>query len=408
LARLRAALVRHRFLVTFVLLNSLMGVSVGLAKVTTPLYALHLGANEALLGLVAGSQSAGILLIGLPMGFLVDRYGPAGLFVIGSLCAGAMYMVVPLVPSAMFLVGCTFVISFFMPFRFVSLNTVFLEQLEVLGEEKAGWARGSHMAGTTMIGPALAATLIQVSSYQHTYWVIAALFLLTMFLSPLVFSQHEARRSAPAGARAENGTRTLSWRAVRAQLVLIGRDVDLRGACMVDFTGQAIMMFYTFFIVVIAIVQLGLGADEASGLVGAQGFSYVVALFTLGPFANRLGQNSVYALSAGLVALALVLLGTAAAPPLLWIGGLLLGVGLGLLQIVNLMRFARIGGRLGRGKIAGLNALVGPAGGMVGSMGGGLLGHQIGLQTVFLLFIPALGLLLWQLHTQRAQLLAEA
>jgi MFS family permease len=359
---------------------------------------MHLGANEALLGLVAGSQSAGILLIGLPMGFLVDRYGPAGLFVIGSLCAGAMYMVVPLVPSAMFLVGCTFVISFFMPFRFVSLSTVFLKQLEVLGEEKAGWARGSHMAGTTMVGPALAATLIQASSYEHTYWVIAALFLLTMFMSPLVFSQYQTETQS---------TRALRWRDVRAQLVLIGRDVDLRGACMVDFTGQAIMMFYTFFIVVIALAQLGLGADAASGLVGAQGFSYVLALFTLGPFANRFGQASVYVLSAGLVALALVLLGTAGSPPLLWVGGLLLGVGLGLLQIVNLMRFARIGGRLGRGKIAGLNALVGPAGGMVGSMGGGLIGHHIGLQTVFLLFIPALGLLLWQLHTQRAQLLAE-
>lgn len=399
MATLRALLVRHRFLVTFVLLNSLMGVGVGLAKVTAPLYALHLGANEAQLGLVAGAQSAGILLIGLPMGFLVDRYGSAGLFAIGSLCAGALYLVVPLYPSIMFLVACTFAISFFMPFRFVALSTVFLEQLEVLGEEKAGWARGSHMAGTTMIGPALAASLIEVSSYKHTYWAIALLFLLTMFMSPLVFSQYKS---------SSDSVRTLSFGAVRAQLVLIGRDVDLRGACMVDFTGQAIMMFYTFFIVVIAIAQLGLGADQASGLVGAQGFSYVLALFTLGPFANRLGQNSVYVLSAVLVALALALLGRAAYAPQLWLGGLLLGVGLGLLQIVNLMRFARIGGRLGRGKIAGLNALVGPAGGLVGSMGGGLVGQQVGLQTVFLLFIPALGLLLWQLHSQRAQLGAEA
>lgn len=399
MVKLRALLARHRFLVTFVLLNSLMGVSVGLAKVTTPLYAMHLGANDAVLGLVAGAQSAGILLIGLPMGFLVDRYGPAPLFVIGSLCAGAMYGLVPEVPSAMFLVGCTFVISFFMPFRFVSLNTVFMEQLEVLGEEKAGWARGSHMAGTAMIGPVLAATLIEVSSYKHTYWVIAALLLVTMFMSPLVFSQYQ---TDPSTARA------LRLGDIKAQLVMIGRDVDLRGACMVDFTGQAIMMFYTFFIVVIAIAQLGLGADGASGLVSAQGFSYVVALFTLGPFANRLGQDSAYALSAGIVAVALLLLGTASALPIMWLGALLLGMGLGLLQIVNLMRFARIGGRLGRGKIAGLNALIGPAGGMVGSMGGGLLGHRIGLQTVFLVFLPALGLMMWQLHAQRAQRMAEA
>src|ERR1700712_3412003 len=161
---------RHRFLVSFVLLNSLMGVGVGLAKVTAPLYAMQLGANEGWLGLIAGSQSAGIVLIGLPIGFLVDRYGPSGLFMIGSLCAGVMYLLVPLVPSPPFLVACTFIISMFMPFRFVPLGTVFLEQLAVWGEGKAGWARGSHMAGTALLGPALAASIIAASDYQHAYW----------------------------------------------------------------------------------------------------------------------------------------------------------------------------------------------------------------------------------------------
>src|ERR1700712_1786059 len=130
---------RHRFLVSFVLLNSLMGVGVGLAKVTAPLYAMQLGANEGWLGLIAGAQSAGIVLIGLPIGFLVDRYGPSGLFMIGSPCAGLMYLVIPLVPSPVFLLFCTFMISLFMPFRFVPLGAVFLEQLAVLGESKADW-----------------------------------------------------------------------------------------------------------------------------------------------------------------------------------------------------------------------------------------------------------------------------
>ena len=389
----------RRFLVSFVLLNSVMGLSVGLAKVATPLYALSLGASEAVLAVVAGAQTAGILLIGLPMGFLVDRYGPAGLFVIGSLCAGAMYAVVPLVPAPMFLVACTFVISFFMPFRFVTLNTVFLEQLAQLGEDKAGWARGSHMAGTALLGPALAALLIERSGYDVTYWLIAALFLVTMLMSPLVFRGH---------ARSEGRGRSLKWSEIRAQLALMASDVELRGACLVDFVGQAIMIFYTFFIVVIAVAKLGLSTEQASGLVTAQGLAYVLALFALGRVGARLGDAQVYVASGLLIGIALVVLGTTASVTLLWVGGLLLGLGLGLLQIVNLMRFARIGGRLGRGKVAGLNALVGPGGALAGSVGGGLLGQQVGLQRVFLAFLPMIALLCWQLHVRRAALPVEA
>src|ERR1700712_1881574 len=255
---------RHRFLVTFVLLQSLMGVSVGLAKITTPLYALQLGADETWLSMIAGSQSAGILLIGLPMGFLVDRYAPSGLFLIGSLFAGLVYLLVPLVPSPPFLVACTFAISMCMPFRFVTLGAVFLEQLSELGEEKAGWARGSHMAGNSLIGPALAVTLIETLDYKHTYWVIAALLILTMFLSPLAFSHYKG---------SHHGSRALTLAEIKAQLVALGRDAELRSASLVDFVGQAIMMFYTFFIVVIAVAQLGLGKEQASGLVSAQGFS---------------------------------------------------------------------------------------------------------------------------------------
>jgi MFS family permease len=78
------------------------------------------------------------------------------------------------------------------------------------------------------------------------------------------------------------------------------------------------------------------------------------------------------------------------------------------LQIVNLMRFARIGSRLGRGKVAGLNALVGPAGGMMGNMCGGMLGHRIGLQSVFLVFVPLLILLSWQLLVSERAIVVEA
>ena len=73
---------------------------------------------------------------------------------------------------------------------------------------------------------------------------------------------------------------------------------------------------------------------------------------------------------------------------LLQLGGLLLGFGLGLLQVVNLARFARAGARLGQGQAAGMNALAGPLGGFSGSLLGGLVGQRLGLQNMFLVFVP--------------------
>jgi MFS family permease len=389
---------QNRFLLAFVTLSAVMGISVGIAKVTTSLYAVHLGASEAMLGVVAGSQSIGILVMSIPLGFLVDRHGPARLFSIGTLVAGALYFALPLVATTGFLVACTSLIGCFMPFRFVSLNTVFLEQLVHMGESKAGWYRGTHMAGTFLIGPALGAAAVSLLDFRATYWLIAALFGVTIAMGPMVFRQLEQTGRQP---------RAMSFSEVSAQLASIVRDPDLRGACMAEFTAQGITMYYGFFIVVIGIANLGLSAPQASGLVSAQGLAYVVALFSCGRIARMLGQLQAYLTSAAVVLLALLLLGTGQSAPVLLAGGALLGLGVGLLQIVNLMRFARIGSRLGRGKIAGLNALVGPAGGMVGNLCGGLLGHRLGLQSVFLLFIPALGLLCWQLLVSERAMVAE-
>src|SRR5262245_38787384 len=68
---------RNRFLVVFALLASFMGTSVGMAQVATSLYAVELGSSGTWLGLIAGAQSIGVVFMSLPVGMLVDRFGPA-------------------------------------------------------------------------------------------------------------------------------------------------------------------------------------------------------------------------------------------------------------------------------------------------------------------------------------------
>ncbi|SMC29937.1 Predicted arabinose efflux permease, MFS family [Andreprevotia lacus DSM 23236] len=384
----RAFLQRHRFMLSFVLLNALAGLGVGVAKVATTLYALDLGSSASQLSLIAAAQSVGVLLMSIPVGVLVDQFGPRRLFVSGSVLVAAGYLLVPVVAAPFYLALMSMLISFCMPTRFVSLNAVFMQQLEQVGVARAGWFRGSHMIGFFLLGPMLAVAILGVAGFAATFWIVAALFVLTGALAPLVMRVYR-RPAVP--------TRKLSLAELRSQFVLMWRDTDLRSVCVIEFVAQALNQFYTFFIVAIAIKGYGMAPATAASLVSVQGAVFVLALFTLGALAARLGQVRFYLGSYAVLALALALLGLSRWPVLLWLGAGCLGLGLGMLQTVNVSRFAHIGARAGRGSIAGINAFVGPSGSFAGSVIGGALGAWCGLQAVFLLFVPLFAMLGWRL-----------
>lgn len=371
---------RNRFLLAFAALSSLMGVSVGLAKMATSLYSLALGANETMLGMISAAQMVGILVMGLPVGFLVDRVGPRPLFLIGSALAGLAYVAIPWIPTAEFLLLCTLVISFFMPLRFISLNTIFMQQLDIVGVSKAGWYRGSHMLGMFLLGPVIAPPLIERFDFNGIFYLIGVIFALTIILSPMVLNSYGGKAVAhpsPAAPR------------LRSQLALLWSHPGLRQVSLIEFFCHGMNMFYSFFIVVIAINDLHLSMVDATGLVAVQGLTYVLALFFMGGFLARSSQKNAYLSCFAVICAALGVLGNAATLPLLWFGAALLGLASGTLEVVNLTRFARIGAQIGRGKAAAVNALAGPGGSLFASLIGGPLGYYLSLQTVFILFIPA-------------------
>lgn len=383
LERARAFAVSNRFLIAFALLASLMGTSVGMAQVSASLYAVELHSSETMLGLIAGAQSIGVLVMSLPIGMLVDRIGPTRPFLLGTLLAGLTYAVMPLWASPGWLLACTAAISFFMPLRFVSLNTVFLQQLRSLGESKAGWYRGTHMVGMFLLGPALGARIVSSFGFVWSYRIISAAFLVTLVVCPIVFGRY----TSPPDAR-----RVPVWQSLRAQLKLLLCDAELRVVSLIESTTQAVGAFFTFFVVVMAVSVAGLSPAQASSLVGAKGITFILALFALGGLVQRWGQTRACALGFAAIAGALGILGLAAGSQLLWVGALLLGLGLGLVQIATLTRYAQLGSRTGYGKVSGLSALVGPSGGLFGNLLGGLLGKWVGLQHAFTVLAVGFGL----------------
>ncbi|VVO27039.1 MFS transporter [Pseudomonas fluorescens] len=378
-----AGLSDTRTLGRFILLSTLAGAGVGVAKVSTSLYALFLNASPLELGLIAGAQTGGLLLTSLLCGVLVERLGPLRLFCLGSASAAALYVLVGQAHSCGLLMLITLLIGLCMPCRFVSLNTVFMQQLASMAASRAGWFRGSQMAGVLLLGPALAAVLNQQLGPAGVWPVVALVFALPLLLAPWVLNIYPAQRQAAA---------KLSLSTVFGQLSLLRHDPILRRNSQLDFCVQAAAMYFAYFIVAITVQNYGWSPSQAAALLSAHGLAYIFALFFLGRHGERLSPRRLlgYALACGST---LLVLGLAQGAWTLSLGAIGLGLSLGLLQIVTLFTYAQCGVRLGHGRVAGVAALVGPAGSLSGCLIGGLLGEVFALQHLFMLFIPLFVLL---------------
>lgn len=380
----------NRFLIVFSLLASLMGTSVGVAKITTTFFAIELGADARLLGLLAAGQMVGTLVMSVPIGFLVDHFGPRRLFVIGSTLAGATYAFIPGAASPGFLLGATTAISFFMPLRFVSLNTVFFAQIRQMDQGKAGWYRATHLSGQFLIGPTAAVALISVLGYSGAWWVLAASFALTIAVSPLVLGPFAPKPAAARGVRPD-------LKALGAELAMLVRHRELQGICLVNVCVDGLVAYQMTFVVAIALQDFGMDAAGASAFVTGTGLAFIITLLLMGGPIARLGTRNSYLLGCGLTVAALLVQAGAAGPAAFWPGVVVLGISAGILQTVTISRGAEIGGRFGQGKVSGLLMMTSPVGALLGGLAGGWAGQKLGLQAVFYLFVPVfLALFGWQ------------
>jgi hypothetical protein len=137
----------------------------------------------------------------------------------------------------------------------------------------------------------------------------------------------------------------------------------------------------------IVLRYLHLPERTAGFAVAAQGLAFVFTLVTAGPL-MILHPRAGPTLGGCLVVAALVGLATSRAAAEIYLYALVLGCGLGLLQIINLTDFALLGETIGFSQAASINALAGPCGGVFGGLLGGLVEHWIAPQPLFLAFIP--------------------
>lgn len=373
----------------FMSLNVLVGASHGITRVVLPLFAASLQAQSWQIGLVGGLQFGGLLLLSMPTGALIDRHGSLPLFRIGVLVAALLFACGLTLASAPWqLILCVAGLALVIPLRLVTTNTEFLHLLPLLHPAKAGWNRAANSLGMYFIGPSLGALLLALLGYQPTFLVLAAAFLSMYIVGSRVLA------TAPAGRGSEA---TPLGQRVRRQIGAVIERPLLRRTMLIDMVGQMALAYFSVFIVLFAMRSFGMGLQLAAGLITLQGALFVVTLFVGGSLTVRWHDERRYLVAITLLLLQAVLLAFARSPAWLWAGAALLGVGLGLQQLSSVTRYGQLMKELGRGHGGGLSSMAGPAGGLTGSVLGGLLSQHWGLPAGFRVLV-GLYLLLWWLQ----------
>ena len=380
---MRELLKQHGRLAGFVILNMTNGTAVGLLYMVLPLYALSIQATPAQVGMIRAASGLGLLLLVIPVGFLVDRFGPRNLFLLGNF--GVVLVVYSVssisVPHVLILLMLLEGVS--RSLKFTSISAAFFQSLHKFGLEKAGWYKGSLSIGLTFIGPILGGVALGVMPLNSVLLLVMVLMLLPSLLIFFINTE-PARQSTAVGFSAE----------VRSQLhgfKTIIRHSGLSRALAAEVLCSACLSTYTTFIVVLVVREWHLKPGAASLLLTLEGGAFIVTVFGTGHLVQKYGQRHSYLLSIPLTIAGLIGLTVAKGVPFLMISAILMGCGLGLINIITSSCAGSMKGE--KGKVASLFAAAAGVGISFGPLISGLVAQYLGVQTVFIAMIPLLFLL---------------
>ncbi len=373
------------FLRSFMLLAVFGGVAIGLGRVVTTFYALHLGASNAQIGYIAALEAFGRLLVTLPAGFIIARYGARTIYALSSLVPMLLNAFIPWITVWYGVALTRGLVSLAIPFRIVAMNSSFLQQLSRLGPAKTGWYRGAQSFGVMILGPVLASLMISHTSYTWCYLLVALMFGTMALCSHKVLPGEETAAEQQELAATDTG--------LLPQLRELWAIRAVRDSCVVEFVNSATGSVFTTFILVLALTVAKLPHELAVLLVTIQGITTVTASFALGQLLAVLERQKVQLLSILLAISGLLLLGTTLHFALLALGTVLLGSGSALIGMSRTLQLSQL--PVSKSKISGIYNLSNMSGAFIGAIAGGLLADWFGLQWLFLFWVPVFMLAAW-------------
>lgn len=383
-----------RMLLSFLILNIVTGTVGGALQITVPSFALQLHASTAEIGLIRGMSGIGMLLLVIPAGLLVDQFGARRLFILGSLACACLTFMFSWLAAPIMLIVLQGVLGLFGSLKMTALNAAFFSRVRDMGLARAGWFRGSMSIGLTFVGPLLGGYLDQHLSAGQVFKILGWLA-----LAPTVLVLCFHRESAPVR---HGGLMTTTRRQLAALGVLL-RNREVYFPLLTECAATGCFATYSAFIVVLTVHTLHRAASTASFLMTLEGGAFILVVFAAGGLITRLTRTQLYSLSAAVTSLGLLVLALANTLLTVALGSGVLGLGLGLFNLVTAARIGQFEGE--KGKIVSLFAAAVGIGISVGPMLGGVIGQYFGIRAIFVGYLPIVALLaLFQMHRAGARI----
>jgi ACDE family multidrug resistance protein len=365
----------RRFLIGFVGLTLLSGMTIGMNKVLSTLLGIHLGVSNLQLAVISSAETFAMALGTIPAGYILARGNPKYLYAAVSLTLSAAFCALPWLPGWQWVAVLMFLVGLCISLRIVAMSTVFLVRLPEIGQSKAGWYKGTLTLGMQFVGPLTGNYAIANMGLKAGFLVSAGMFALLAVLGWRVLPETSGRKPGAGLGGGNAATWRALWRlpAVRTTYLF---------EILASFTASSVGVFS----LLLAMRVLHWPHQHAVWLMAVQGLSFVVVLLGLGKVVLGSPQRErIYGGAHLAIMLALLLLGTLPNTAAYLFASVLLGLGLGVNALVNTDRIGRA--PVDKARVSSHLTLFGMVGGTSGALAAGKLADSIGLQHVFLVWL---------------------
>ncbi len=371
---------RHHQLIGFLSAFFLAGTAFGMSALMLPVYAVSLDAPTWIVGMIQAALMLGLLLTVLPAGFIADRFGSRRLYIFSSIALGAVVAAIPLISRPIFLLPIVLLMGALGSFNSAAANTAFLNRLNQIGRERAGWQKGAWTVGISLLGPLLAGYIMRTFGYPAVFNVIAVAWVAQGVAAYLLTSGRLLCRG-----------RTSSRSGKFSQMRHLVSDRPLVGAAALEGICAATISTFSTFVTVMIVRKLDLGVGSAAFVISLQGIGYALMLFGGAGRVGRFSRVQMRILGFGGSAAAFAVF--AVSPNIVWVaaGALVLGLAVGLLSLTNVAPLAESSSA--RGPLVGFYGMGLHTFAFAGVLAAGFTSQAGGLTAVFW-GVPALFLAL--------------
>lgn len=394
------ALAIRRFLAGFISLSLLSGITIGMNKVLGTLLGVHLGVSHWQLGLIGGAETFAMALGTLPAGWLLSRGNPKVLYALVSVALTGLFFVLPHIRSWSFVALTMFVVGLCISMRVVAVSTVFMVRLPELGQNRAGWYKGTLTLGMQFLGPLIGNELIARLGLNWGFATSGLMFVMLALLGWSVLP--DTSRPKPMASRTASADATARLPGSLRELLHMP---DVRRTYLFEILGSMTASSYATFAILIAVEVLHWPLHLGVWLIAVQGIAYVGVLLGAGRLLLQHARVPLYyQLGHALIVVGLLLLGTTHAAVSFVFASACFGAGLGLNNLINFSRLSQA--PVDKGRASAQLTLFGMLGGTFGAVSAGTLSRWFGLQGVYLLWVLP-WVLLWPGWQRLPALLAQ-